>query len=478
MLVAPACGHAGMQRSPVLSTPAVSPDTLWGSLAHWLRSAPVADAVDRRNAPAMQLLLMFYGTALPANWAWHLSSRPIPPGWAIVLLLDFATAALALLCVGLIRRGHFRPAITLFLGALLFSLALAFHKLGAQAQLIDQTAVILCLVISGLVLGRRALWTVFALLLAVFAFGFATDAQNIARGPQWVSNALRNAPSLVISYLIITAILDRAVTALRESLHDANARGRELQEEMARRERAQNQLIHAQKMEASGRLASGVAHDFNNVLGVIRGFAAQRHRALDLADPLARSASLEAALEGVEEAAERGTAVTRKLLGFSRNDRLRIETFDVRDAIDGMRPMLRQLFPASIRLELATSGEALPVHLDRSEFELMILNIAANARDAMPEGGRFLISAARQDDLVRIDLGDSGQGMSAQVRAHVFEPFFSTKPSSTGTGLGLSIVHDLVNAVGGDIEVDSAPGQGTTFTIRLPWAGVGPDHAV
>lgn len=418
----------------------------------------------------MQLLLMLYGTALPANWAWHLSSRPIPQGWAIVLLLDFATAALALMCVGLIRRGHFRPAIRLFLGALLFSLALAFHKLGAQAQLIDQTAVILCLVVAGVVLGRRALWTVFALLLAVFALGFLTDAQNTARGPQWIGNALRNAPSLVISYLIITAVLDRAVTALRESLQESNARGRELQEEMARRERAQNQLIHAQKMEASGRLASGVAHDFNNILGVIHGFAAQRHAVLDLADARARSAALETALEGVEEAAERGIAVTRKLLAFSRNDRLRIETFDACAAIGDMRPMLRQLFTASVRLELPACGTPLPIRLDRSEFELMILNIAANARDAMPDGGRFLITATGRGDAAWIALTDSGQGMPAQIRERVFEPFFSTKSSAMGTGLGLSIVHDLVNAVGGGIAVASTPGQGTTFTIRLPLA--------
>ncbi len=461
---------AQARRSPALSNPATPPDTVWSSIAHWLRSAPIADAVDRRNAPAMQLLLMFYGTALPANWAWHLSSRPIPPGWAIVLLLDFTTAALALLCVGLIRRGHFRPAITLFLGALLFSLALAFHKLGAQAQLIDQTAVILCLVIAGVVLGRRALWTVFALLLAVFALGFATDAQNTAKGAQWIGNALRNAPSLVISYLIITAILDRAVTALRESLEESNARGHELQQEMVRREQAQNQLIHAQKMEASGRLASGVAHDFNNILGVIKGFAAQRHRALDLADPGARSAALDSALEGVDEAAERGTAITRKLLGFSRTDRLRIETFDVRAAIDELRPMLRQLFPATVRLVLPVDDGALPVRLDRSEFELMILNIAANARDAMPDGGHFTVSAHARDAMVEITLRDSGLGMTPQVSERIFEPFFSTKPSAAGTGLGLSIVHDLVNALGGDIRVASTPGQGTTFTLLLPRA--------
>ncbi len=443
---------------------------MWKPLAHWLRSAPIADAVDRRNAPAMQLLLLFYGIALPANWAWHLSSRSIPPGWTLVLLLDLATAALALLCVALIRRGRFRGAMRLFLGALLASLALAFHKLGAQAQLIDQTAVILTLVIAGVVLGRRALWSVFALLLGIFAIGFATDAGNAAKGPQWIGSVLRNAPSLVASYLIITAILDRAVTALRESLDEATARERELELEMARRERAQSQLIHAQKLEASGRLANGIAHDFNNLLGLVRGFAAQRHLAAELADPRERAALLEAALEGAEEAADRGTALTRKLLGFSRNDVLRIETFDAAAALDGLMPMLRQLFPPSVRLQRPAAGAALPVRLDRGEFELMVLNIAANARDAMPEGGRFAVAAWAEDGEVRIALSDSGQGMEAQVRERVFEPFFSTKPAATGTGLGLAVVHDLVKTVGGDIRIDSAPGEGTTVTIHLPQA--------
>lgn len=451
---------------------------MWKPFAHWLRSAPIADAVDRRNAPAMQLLLLFYGIALPANWAWHLSSRPIPAGWAIVLLLDLTTAALALLCVRLIRRDRYRTAMMLFLGALLTSLALAFHKLGTQAQLIDQTAMILTLVIAGVVLGRRALWTVFALLLAIFAIGFATDAHNTAKGPQWIGNALRNAPSLVASYLIITAILDRAVTALRESLDESNARGRELQLEMARRERAQTQLIHAQKMEASGRLASGIAHDFNNILGLIQGFAAQRDAALDLSDPRERSAALAAALEGVEEAAERGCAVTRKLLIFSRNDVLRIETFDAARALRDLQPMLRQLLPAAVRLELPAVAAALPVRLDRSEFELMVLNIAANARDAMPDGGRFAIAATAQGSEIEIRLADNGLGMDEHVRERVFEPFFSTKLAAHGTGLGLSVVHDLVKALGGDIRVDSAPGAGTAFTIRLPLAEEATDAVI
>lgn len=451
---------------------------MWTSLKNWLRAAPIADDVDRRNAPIMQLLLVLYGLGLPASWAWHLSSRPIPDGWGVVMVLDMSTSLLALGCFWLIRRGRFRPAMVLFLGALMASLALAHYKLGTQSQLIDQTSMILTLVIGGLVLGRRALWTVYALLLVVFAIGFTVDAHNTARGAQWIRNALSNAPTLAGSYFIITLVLDRTITALRESLEQSLARGHELQLEMQHRERAQSQLIHAQKMEASGRLANGVAHDFSNVLGVIQGFAAQRHRLHDGGTDRERVLAMDGVLEGIEEAASRGLALTRKLLSFARNDVLHIETFDVAHAINGLRPMLRQLFNTNVTLELTDADGPLPVRLDRNEFELMVLNIAANARDAMPGGGVFRIGTADAGDGVRITLADDGHGMDAHTRQRIFEPFFSTKPAAAGTGLGLAVVHDLVRAVGGDVAVDSAPGQGTVFTIRLPRAPVPAPAAV
>lgn len=439
------------------------------SVIHWLHGAPITDEVDRRNAPVMQLLLLFYGIALPANWAWHLSSRPIPKGWTIVLVLDLITATLAFVSVALIRRGHFRIAIKLFVGALLASLMLAYHMLGAQAQLIDQVSVILTLVISGLVLGRRALWTVFGILMLVFAIGFITDANNAEQTAQWIHNSMRNAPSLVLSYLIITIILDRTLTALRESLADSNARRHELQLEMAERERAQAQLIHAQKLEATGRLASGVAHDFNNILDVILGFSSQRHRLQDLGTERERSDALTDTLEGVEVAAKRGTAITRKLLSFSRSDLLKLQVFDVVQAIAELQPMLRQLFPPTVRLESIADAAPLPVHMDRSELELMILNIAANARDAMPDGGRFSVAISRaRGGKVEIAMSDDGHGMDEQVQRHIFEPFYTTKSAADGTGLGLSVIRDLAAAAGGEIRVESAVGKGSTFYLRLP----------
>lgn len=438
-------------------------------LRHWLGAAPIAHAVDRRNAPVMQLLLLFYGIALPANWAWHLSSRPIPVGWGIVLALDLMTATTAFICVAMIRYGAFRVATRVFLTVLLCSQALAYHKLGTQAQLIDQTAIILILVISGLVLGRRALWTAFVLVQLVFAIGWITDAGNAQQSAQWVRNALNNAPSLLVSYGIIAIVLDRTVTALRESLAESDGRGRELQREMEQRELAQAQLIHAQKLEATGRLASGIAHDFGNILDLVLGFARQRDALRDAGSAREQADALYGALDAVETSALRGVALTRKLLTFSRNDLLRSETFDVREALEGVRPMLRQLFPPTVALLVEQGNARLPVRMDRGEFELMLLNIAANSRDAMPDGGTFSISTFRTStDQVEIVLDDTGSGMDTATMQRIFEPFFSTKQRGAGTGLGLSVIRDLVQASEGTIDVDSALQRGTRITLNFP----------
>lgn len=175
-------------------------------------------------------------------------------------------------------------------------------------------------------------------------------------------------------------------------------------------------------------------------------------------------------MEGVELAARRALAVSRKLLDFGRQSVLRIEVFDAAQAVRDMQPMLRQLFDADTRLELQVDEVELPVCLDRGQFELMMLNIAANARDAMPDGGRFVVSARRPVGSAdfELTLADNGLGMPESVRLHVFEPFYTTKPHGHGTGLGLAIVHDMVTAAEGQITVEGAPGQGTSFHIRLP----------
>ena len=444
---------------------------MWNRVLTWLRSAPITDPVDRRNAPVMQVLLLFYGVMLPLNWAWRIFARGSLPteGKMIILLMDVVVVALAWVSIALIRRGRLRLAVVLFLAPQLISLGVVFFQFGPQSGVIDPAPTILPLVIAGLVLGRAALWTTFGLLMAVFAIGFATQVRDAGDTPAALRVALLNVPAVLISHLLITAVLDRTIQALRESLGESIAHSRALQREMAERERAQAQLIHAQKLEATGRLASGVAHDFNNILDVVLGFAKQRHAADDLADARASRDALAGSLEGVEIAARRGTAITRKLLSFSRRDLLKREVFDAGHAISELQPMLRQLFPPDVRVDASVDGAPMPVRMDRSELELMVLNIAANARDAMPDGGRFTLTVARDGDgHATIGMGDSGHGMDAQLQQRIFEPFFTTKSAADGTGLGLSVICDLVAAAGGEIRVDSAPGAGSTFTVRLP----------
>lgn len=444
--------------------------------SNWLSNAPIADPVDRRNAPVMQLLLLCYGMLLPVNWAWRLASGgEINEARMLIFAMDMLVAALALVSIALIRRGRFRPAIVLFLALQLISLEVVFSRTGVLSQAIDPAPTMLTMVISGLVLGRRALWIAYGLLMFVFATGFAVDVSRAIKSGVPASVALVNLPAVLISYTIITIILDRTIKALRESLDESIARGRELQREMAERERTQSQLIHAQKMEASGRLASGIAHDFNNILDVILGFSRQRHAMRDEGSHAEQVAALSDSLDGIEITANRGVALTRKLLSFSRNDVLRIEVFDAAHALSELRPMLRQLFPPSVRLNLHSDPEPLPVRLDRSEFELMILNIAANARDAMRDGGRFEVNVSRPSpERIEIAFTDSGHGMDEHVKQRIFEPFFSTKDATDGTGLGLSVIHDLVKVTGGDIRVDSVVGEGSVFVICLPAASIPP----
>jgi signal transduction histidine kinase len=435
-------------------------------LIAWLCDVPIDDPIDRRNAPTMQLLFFVIGTTLPISWARHLAVLTFAPAWRWVIAMDMVTSTLAFVGIFLIRRGHFRRAVTLFLGALLVGMQVAYLNVGFRALLPDQTSQMLSLVIGGLVLGRRSLWLVFGALIAIFFSGFWVDAN---RAGATVAQAFHNLPSVTFSYFVITLVLDRTLTALRESLNESEAQGRLLHREMGERERAQTQLVHSQKMEAAGRLASGVAHDFNNILSIVLGFTEERHR-LDNpdADPRRDARALADALEGIESAAQRGVALSGKLLCFGRRDPANAEEFDARGALVDIKPMLRQLFPRDVLLEVDVGNEPLPIYIDKGQFELMILNIAANARDAMPSSGSFKVLASRDEAARSIDirLSDNGRGIDEKAQQHVFEPFFSTKPG--GSGLGLAVAYTLVTSANGDIVLHSAPGHGTTFRIRLP----------
>jgi PAS domain S-box-containing protein len=232
-------------------------------------------------------------------------------------------------------------------------------------------------------------------------------------------------------------------------------------------ERLATQLQESQKMEAVGQLAGGVAHDFNNLLTVIGGHVFM----LEQAGPLPPAAA--AQLEGINRATERAGALTRQLLAFGRRQMLRPVDMDlnvvVRDATRLIGPVLGE------RVRLTTDlAEDLPlVHADPGQLEQVLLNLALNARDAMPNGGRLRIRTslekAATGDRVCLVVKDNGQGMDAKTMAHVFEPFFTTKRAGKGTGLGLATAYGIIKQSAGDIRVDSdGAGAGSTFTISLP----------
>lgn len=420
-------------------------------------------------APAIQLLLCFYGLGLPLNWLWQLADRPVPHGWTLVLATDLLTATAALAGVALIRCGNLRRAVRLFIIAVLASSVITWHKLGAHTLLIDQTPLLLLLVMAALVLGRSALWLTWSGILGVFAVGMHTDYHS-GQGGHWTANAMRNGPSLLLAWLIIAFILDRTASALRDSLVRERRHGAALRREMDQREKLQEHLLHAQKLDIAGRLTSGIAHDFNNILAVIRGFCDERDRLGD--SPQQREAALADALEGIDVAARRGDHVCRALLRFSRQDSVETERFCVRAALVELQPMLRQLFVNRSQLKIGEVADTAWLLMDRNQFDLVMLNLVANARDAVGSqaGGSVRIEVLQRAGSVHLNITDDGHGMDALTRQRMFDPFFSTKPRDQGTGLGLAVVSDVVHANGGRIEVHSSCHVGTRISLRLPAA--------
>ena len=220
-------------------------------------------------------------------------------------------------------------------------------------------------------------------------------------------------------------------------------------------------------------LAGGIAHDFNNLLAVISGYA-------DLLSTRAAAVEHRSWAGEIRGAAARGAALVRQLLAFSRRQQLTAEPLDLNDVVSGMEAMLRRLIGEDIELIVA-SDPALPaVHADATQIEQVLLNLAVNARDAMPEGGRLAVETRAIElarppreglpagSYVRLSVADSGRGMDTDTQARISEPFFTTKPEGEGSGLGLATVHGIVTQSGGAITVSSAPGRGTTFDVLLP----------
>jgi PAS domain S-box-containing protein len=238
----------------------------------------------------------------------------------------------------------------------------------------------------------------------------------------------------------------------------------------------EEQLRQAQKMEAIGRLAGGVAHDFNNVLTAILGSADLLSMMLEPDDPRWAEA------DAIKRAADRGAALTKRLLTFSRPARGAATVVDLVSVVTNMEPMLRRLMLDKIAIGVTATQLPILVRANESALSQIVLNLVINARDAMPDGGTASIGMDVVDlqngmaprlgvlpgKYTALSVRDTGRGIPAEIQRHLFEPFFTTKPANQGTGLGLSTVYGIVKGLGGAVEVQSEPGNGATFTIYLP----------
>ncbi|MEA2942625.1 MAG: two-component system, NtrC family, sensor kinase [Bradyrhizobium sp.] len=250
-------------------------------------------------------------------------------------------------------------------------------------------------------------------------------------------------------------------------------RTRRFYEEATRRQAAENALKQSQRLEALGQLTGGVAHDFNNLLMVVEGSAQRlKRRHHDPAD--LRS------LDMIESAVRKGSSLTRQLLSFARRQSLSPKVVDLVDCIGKFREILRQSIPGDIEIDLKIPPRQIPVRIDPDEFEIALLNLTLNARDAMPDGGRITIAVKTTEldenspasgmagKVAVIAFSDTGSGIADDIRDRIFEPFFTTKKVDRGTGLGLSQVYGFVQQSKGAITVASQPGAGTTFELLLP----------
>ena len=244
---------------------------------------------------------------------------------------------------------------------------------------------------------------------------------------------------------------------------------REIQQRL---EESREQLFRSQKMEALGQLTGGLAHDFNNLLTAILGATDLALRNINDPDKVRRM------LDGVRKSAQRGASLTRQLLAFARAQPLEIRRVDLKQFFSDVTTLVRPSLRSDIEVVTEISDQLWPVDADAGALELALLNLAFNARDAMPEGGRLKVSAqnvvlnGEPDGLhgkhVAIKITDTGTGMSPEVMERVFEPFFTTKSFGEGTGLGLSQVFGFAKQIGGAITVESTPGEGSAFTLFVP----------
>ena len=369
-------------------------------------------------------------------------SRDSVKAYGIAILATSATVALTRLTWPMFRGAPFAPVF----GAV----AISAHWGGSRAGLLAAL-----LSVAGLSIGA------------------------IAPPFEWTAPALAVFTIIAIIGGQVIAGRNKAVAALRASEAQLRANEAELRSTLAHVRESEARLRRAQKMEAVGQLAAGVAHNFNNLLQVTLGYT-------DILMDSRRDAELdEIAITEIRRATERGASLTRQLLAFGRRHDARVARVDMDATISALRDMLTQVIREDITLTIELGSGGAAVMIDPGDLEQVVFNLVMNARDAMPSGGAIHVAVARvtvdaaskppdanaaPGEYVRLDVRDNGTGMTPEVVSHLFEPFFTTKEVGTGTGLGLPFVDGIVRHGGGFITIDTAPGRGTTVSVFLPVA--------
>lgn len=287
-------------------------------------------------------------------------------------------------------------------------------------------------------------------------------------GTVWVARDIRE----------LRRLIEEAATAEaeRKRAHDLDVARRRLEQTLSELNATQAQLLHAQKMEAIGQLAGGIAHDFNNLLLVIMGCGSLVEMRLPKDHPAVTD------IEEINLAARRASTLTRQLLTISRRQPIEPARVELNALVRSAEGMLRRLLREDIEWRVDLAPDVWPIFVDAGQVEQVLVNLAVNARDAMPEGGRFQVATTnlrhdggsvehpdlRSGEYVVLEVRDDGVGMDDATRQHIFDPFFTTKAPGRGTGLGLATCYSIVKQAGGHIEVDSEPGSGTCFRLYFP----------
>jgi PAS domain S-box-containing protein len=302
--------------------------------------------------------------------------------------------------------------------------------------------------------------------------------KDVARGEQQIQELLRK--RTFHNYETVHLRRDGTPINMLVSASVIEYRGmkaiQSINRDITERKSLEQQLRQAQKLESIGTLAGGVAHDFNNILGIILGYVG----VMQLKEQSARQIS--EISDQIKRAVERGAALVKQLLTFARQTETKVEPVDVNSVVLELSKMLNATFPKTVEITVAGKGEIPLVKADASQLHQALLNLCVNARDAMPSGGTLSISVEQADGpsvrekfseasaekYIKIAVQDTGMGMDEATREHIFEPFFTTKGIGKGTGLGLAVVYGVVKGLHGFIDVQSTVGSGTTFSLYIP----------